>query len=768
MKYSIRFKGKGIPLILVLSLQIFSLSCHSDNSSEQNIYIENGKIRLGFNLKNGELTSLSDLTVNYELLEDSVINKSPWEIESCQSERQPSVLDIYNASKFRFSKPDSSTIILRWEKFRSPECKNTEVVVTIKLEAEKALSRWEISVNKVKGLKIKQVIFPRIAGIKESKNECLAVPQWMGQLIENPRFYLAEIKGKEKKYEWSYPGLSLQCLALYDPGRYGFYAACNDTLVYNKNFSFSLDSTECLVYRMHNHLPADTSLNNFNLPYSGIIGSFIGDWTKAAGIYREWGSEQKWAKKSRLANHLTPEWLEKNALWVWNRGKSNIVLTPAIKLKARLNLPVNVLWHWWHGCSYDDGFPEYIPPREGKEPFINAVSEADRRGIKAIVYMNQRLWGTTTESWKKENASVYAVKDQNGDINTHIYNIFTNRPAASMCLATSFWKDKYESLCDSAVNIYKAGGVYMDQACLSTECYDKNHGHPAGPGNYWFRNFSILTDLIRSKIPEEKHPVLAGEGCGEAWMPYLDAFLTLDVSRERYAGLGPWKPIPFFQAVYHQYAITYGNYSSLLVPPYDELWPEKFAPKNPMEMLDKSFNSQFLMEQARSFVWGMQPTVANYQDFLAKERKEEIDYLLNIARLRNLGLKYLLNGRYMKSPDISIPVEEINISRLSIYAGKQGESVKSFRGRFPLLYTGTWEAADKSTGVALASISDGNLNLHFSINADELDIHGNGKINLIDQKGKRLMKTFSNGQIEIDHTLPPRGLCIIEIVPEQK
>lgn len=766
MNYSIRFKGRGILLVLVLLFQIVLLSCNN-KSSEQNVYLENGKIRLGFNLENGALTSLSDLTGNYELLEDSAGNKSPWEIELFQSEQKPLFFDIYSAKKFRYSKPDSSTIILRWKRFRSPECKKTEVIVTVKLEAGKALSGWEISVNNIKALKINQLIFPRIAGIKETKNESLAVPQWMGQLIKNPRLQISGIKGSSKKYEWSYPGLSLQCLALYDPGKYGFYAACNDTLVYNKSFSFSLDSGECLVYRMHNYLQADTLLNNFNLQYSGIIGSFNGDWTTAAGIYREWGSKQKWAKKSRLASHLTPEWLEKNALWVWNRGKSNIVLTPAIRLKARLNLPVNVFWHWWHGCSYDDGFPEYIPPREGKESFINAVAEAGTNGIKAIVYMNQRLWGTTTESWKKENASLYAVKDRNGDINIHTYNIFTNKPAASMCLATSFWKDKYSSLCDSAVNIYKAGGVYMDQACLNMECYDKNHGHPAGPGNYWFRNFCKLTEQIRQKIPEEKQLVLAGEGCGEAWMPFLDAFLTLDVSRERYAGLGPWEPIPFFQAVYHQYAITYGNYSSLLVPPYDELWPEEFAPKNPMEMLDKGFSKQFLMEQARSFVWGMQPTIANYQDFLAKERKKEIDYLLNIARIRNFGLKYLLNGRYIKSPEVSIPDEEINISRLSIYAGKQGESVKSFRGRFPMLYTGTWEAADKNTGIALASISDAPLNLHFSIKSDELNIQGKGKINIIDKDGIRFLQTYTGGQIEIDHTMSPRGLCIIEIVPGQ-
>ena len=51
--------------------------------------------------------------------------------------------------------------------------------------------------------------------------------------------------------------------------------------------------------------------------------------------------------------------------------------------------------------------------------------------------------------------------------------------------------------------------------------------------------------------------------------------------------MNQWETIPFFQAVYHEYSITYGNYSSLLVPPYDELWPAEYAPKA-LEMLDKN------------------------------------------------------------------------------------------------------------------------------------------------------------------------------------
>ena len=756
----------GILYLLLLSLMIFNVSCGNNKPDVSEINIDNGIMTLGFNKQNGSLTSFNDLANTWEWLDGNAASGSPWEIEFDKTGSNETI-NIGDAGKFSYSKPDPSKIVLKWKKFNDPEIRNLEVEATISLDKDKALSYWKISVNNIENRQIRQVIFPRIAGLREAGEEYLAVPQWMGQIMKDPRKNLAAGRGRIKRYEWIYPGLSLQCLSLYDPDKCGFYAACNDSLAFIKNFSFTLDTLNTLVYRMHNLPSPDPSLTSYTTPYSAVIGSFKGDWITAAEIYREWGAQQRWARDSRFKKDLTPEWLKNTALWVWNRSRSNNVLVPAADIKQRLGLPVNVFWHWWHGCSYDDGFPEYVPPREGKESFLAAVTEAHKKGIKSIVYMNQRLWGTTTESWVKENAADYAVMNPDGSINTHVYNIFSNKGTASMCLGTSFWKDKYASLCDSAVNTYTVDGVYMDQACSALLCYDPDHGHPVGPGNYWVENFGKLTDQIRTKIPQQKQMILAGEGCGEAWLPNLDLMLTLAVSKERYAGLNAWETIPLFQAVYHQYSITYGNYSSLLVPPYDELWPKEYAPKKPLEMLDKKFNKQFLMEQARSFVWGMQPTIANYQAFLASQRKEEIDFLLDLSRTRNNALKYLLYGKFMKSPDVGSPSEEIDMSRLSIYAGKTGNSVTAFRGTYPLIYSGTWQADDMDLGIALASISDKPLELKLDFNADEYNLPASGRIFIIDDKGKRELTPYSNKEIKIDLTLSPRDLCVMEVTSDK-
>ena len=394
------------------------------------------------------------------------------------------------------------------------------------------------------------------------------------------------------------------------------------------------------------------------------------------------------------------------------------------------------------------------------------MKSAQKQDIKSIVYMNSFQWGDATESWKTKNASVHAVKDINGALRSHAYNIFTGNSLTNMCMATPFWKDTYTDLSDRVVNEYGATGVYMDQACLNKVCYDAAHGHPLGGGNYWMNNFGKLTEQIRSKIPENKDLILAGEGGGESWMPYLDLFLTLQVSRERYSGIGDWETIPFFQAVYHQYAITYGNYSSLVTPPYDELWPKEFAPKNQEQPLDSIFNQQFLMEQARSYVWGMQPTISNYHNFLDSKRKEEIEYLLDIARIRDQGLKYMLYGEFLRAPHIESPEEELDISKLSIYAGREGKSVTAFKHKFPLVYSGAWKADDGSIGIPLTSISENNIPVNFSIQVEDFKLSQSGEIFIINKEGRKLLANYNDGKINVEYELFPREVCFVEIIPE--
>lgn len=747
-------------VFFIIFFNLISLTAINAQPQQQKYLVfDNNKISWTFNQKDGTLVSFKNKINRQEFLANNIQDASVWELNFLKGSEKPS-LTAADAGKFVYEQPSKGILHLRWGSFRDPAFKNLEIWVTLNISDTES-SFWNISLRGIAGIEIEKAVFPRISGIKDLGDEKLAAPNWMGELVKNPRAQLAGTQ--EKKYELYYPGhLSMQFMALYGKSASGLYVAANDTAAYRKDFAFRYQNDGNLSCQLTQFLPLDKNIDTYHSAYSVEIASFSGDWITAAKKYKSWGARQYWARDSRLKKGLTPEWLTKTALWVWNRGESPNVLEQAVDLKKNLGLPVGVLWHWWHNGSYDDSFPDYIPPREGEKTFIEAVKKAKENEVNAIVYMNAIKWGNSMPSYYKENAEPFTVKEQNGQSKSFVYNIFTKKALTYMCMTTSFWKDKYARTADTALRKYGVGGIYMDQACLSALCYDPTHGHTIGGGNYWVPNFNRLTRQIRTKSQRKEPYILAGEGGGESWLPQLDAFLTLQVSSERYAGISDKLTIPLFQAVYHEYGITFGNYSSLLYPPYDQLWPNKYAPKTTNECLDERFSKQFLMEQARSFVWGMQPAIANYQSFLKTARKAEIEYLLSLSRLRNKALKYLLYGSFVRPPEIILPEKEIDISKLSIYAG-QDEKVTAFKKNYPTIYKGAWKAKDGMLGIAMASIQDQPFRCKFNLNAADYGLKSSGQIYLINEKERIRMGSYKNGRISIDYELGPIGLSFIEI-----
>lgn len=745
-------------LFIFLSLP-FVVHAHDFINDNRVVTIGNEGIRIGFDASSGELMAFSDLTNSFQVLNNANTGRhSLWGI-ILEKHSNVSELNMADARSFHFFKINDKTIRLEWSDFSVLSNPHFKVIVNVSVDSLKPFSEWHISITGLQGEKLEKVIFPQISGIKDMENEELAVPVWMGELIKNPR----GVDNTKKDYYWNYPGmLSMQFLALYNKATHGLYCAADDTMNYFKQFSMSVDSLKDVSYQINNYPSFDSTLKSYILPYNAIIGVFKGDWLSAATIYRKWAVNQRWCRDSKFKKESNDLWITRTALWVWNRGESNNVLVPAEHLKEKLGLPVNVLWHWWHGSAYDDGFPDYLPPRQGIESFKQAVAKANSEGVHAILYMNSFEWGTSTESFKQEDASRWAVRNIKGDMEPHVFNIFTHHSLTPMCMATSFWRNKYASLADKAINEYNVGGIYMDQACDSYLCYDKNHGHSIGGGNYWVNGFGLLTKQIRENNESGQPISLAGEGCSENWLPILNAFLTLQVSNERYAGVNGPKTIPLFQAVYHQYGVTFGNYSSLVTPPYDALWPKEYAPKHPEQLLDPKFNEQFLMEQARSFVWGMQPAIANYHDFLSTKRSRGIDYLIRLTKIRYKVLPYLLYGEFVRTPHLDIAEKIIPISRLSIYAG-QGDRVKSFQEKVPLIYTSAWKAKDGSVGIAIASISDKSSQISFNFDSNAYGLGEKGKIDIVTAKDKRTLTSYANNKIKVDFQLPARGICFLEI-----
>jgi hypothetical protein len=736
------------------------------------IQLSRNGLRVRIDGQRGGLAELKDLSANRSLTGGG--SEALWRLEFLPG-RNVTALGPEQAKSFhceRVGGGRAQRLQLAWDGFDLAAAPNLRVEVMVRLDEKLPVSRWRIRVDGLGELGLHQVHFPRLLNLPRQENELLAVPVWLGQQTGNARKLLSTPDGG-RRLEWAYPGLlSLQCLTFCEPGGPGLYVACDDAAAFRKTFAFFGDGRDNVSCELV-HLPEgrERLTGDWKLPYEVVVGALAGDWITAAERYRGWATNQAWAKESRLSRRAVPDWVLNTGAWVWNRGRSPEVLAPALGLERKLDLPVSVFWHWWHGCAYDTGFPEYLPPREGTEPFSSALAAAHEAGAHALLYMNQRLWGMTTRSWAEEQAARFAVKGPDGKITPEVYNTFTKAPCASMCLGTEFWRNKYADLAERAVRELGADGIYMDQACSSLACYDAAHGHPAGGGTYWMKGFRLLAEDIRRRCVaqpgERARPpvVLAGEGCGEAWLPYLDLMLSLQVSRERYAAQDGWETIPFFQAVYHAYAVTYGNYSSLTMPPYDDLWPPAFAPKEPLKLLDRKFSRQFLLEQARAFVWGQQPTIANFLPGQFEQRPEETEYLMRLARIRNRATKYLLHGTFLRPPELHAPEATLDMSRLSIYAGQQG-GLTAFQKRCPLALAGAWRAPDGDVALALASIADSPLDLSFNLDASYYRLPKRGKIYRMDEAERKEISGVRGRSSTMKLSLPPRGACLLEFAVE--
>lgn len=729
------------------------------------VTIGNPRLRVSIEDRQGALTECTDLATGHRLLS----SPSPlWELQLSDGGKLITIAPA-EASRFRVEALPAGVrgYHLVWDGFSASAGTNLAVSVSVQLGDQDENSRWRLVLSGVDRDTLRQVRFPILRDLAPQTGERLAVPMWMGQLAPDPRKMLKAANGVAKRWQWHYPGeLSLQCLALWGD-QTGLYLACDDTDSFRKALAVTIDGEGGLGCEVV-HWPESGSGTRWAMPYDVLLGTYAGDWFTAAERYRAWGTNQAWAVQSRLAKGAVPKWVSDTALWVWNRGRSGGVLEPAIELRRRLGLPVSVFWHWWHGCAYDTGFPEYLPPREGTDSFKRAVARAREHQVHALAYMNQRLWGMTTESWTNRGAATWAVKAEDGNIRPEVYNTFNRAPCASMCLGTDFWRDTYAGRAEEAVRGLGLSGIYMDQACLSLSCFDPGHGHPVGGGTYWVKGFRLLAEDLRHRCTAPAlergaaRPGLAGEGCGEPWLTELDLMLSLQVSKERYAGPDGWEPIPFFHAVYHPYALLFGNYSSLTMPPYDELWPPQFAPKEPLKLLDPAYSTQFRLEQARGFVWGQQPTLANFLPAHVRARKAEIDYVLELARLRYRFGRYLQQGTLLRPPLLEVATARIPMSRLSIYAGQQG-GLRVFEKEVPLALAAAWQAPDGRVAVAVASIVERNLSVGLSIPTRDYGIPPGARMRWVTQNGRdNIGKVSRTPEVTVELELAPSGIGILE------
>ena len=687
---------------------IIIVVCALSACQRGNVVLDNGLLRLEFDRANGTLLSMRDLETGYEYLDTEAEPQRLWSIvplNEGDAVAEPTDVTVRKVS--------SRELKLAWKGSEA-----FTLVARVRLDDKKPLSYWTVEMSDYDGAKVKELVFPYLTNIKAFTNEEILLSDWTGALYKNPRAQQSTLSIYKRNHKHN----SMQLSAIYGEEPSGLYIATNDTEAYGKNFA--IDFREGLTdYKMINILELGNS--HYKPTYEFILGTLHGDWYDAALIYREWALEQEWVKNNRLHSGKMNKWLPETDIWMWNRGHSSNVLTEAEDLKRYLgDCNVSVLWHWWHSGPYDDAFPEYLPPREGRESFVKAVARAKTKGINMTPYMNSFQWGGATKSFREKGVERYVARKSDGSTLAHVYNKFTGNPLVPVCLSQEFWRETYSGLCDTLINSYGCSGVYMDQTCNVYVCYNPDHGHTVGGGNYWVKSHLKMIERIREKTSAE-NPVLTGEGSGEDWMAHLDGFLTLEGSRERMRGAKASEIVPLFNAVYHGYAICFGNLSGLTYPPYDDCWPKEYRSPDTETLLPEKYNLQMRMEQARTFVWGSQPMISNYHPFVREGRPVEMRYLAELVAKRKQYKEYLQYGTMMRPPKMANDyAAEIDLVQMTIYSYKdEGTNIFPFKKVVPILYSSAWRNAEGNILLAFTNISEATKSLSFAIDLDEMGLN---------------------------------------------
>lgn len=410
----------------------------------------------------------------------------------------------------------------------------------------------------------------------------------------------------------------------------GVYVATDDAQGLFKRWEFTALEDGSLEAAL---VQPTEAVRSYETPYDCVLEPGFESAFACAEHYRKWALGQSWCARGRLDERVSrgdvASWLFDTDLWMWNRGSARGIERSARYLTEAIGGGVATLWYWWHGCSYDDGFPDYLPPREGWDRFDACIRTLHGLRVPVSVYVNGRLCGVGSQAYAQTDIQDAAVRPYRGDVPKEVYNRFTEAPMAVMCPADSRWRNV---LADTVLELFKHGldGVYIDQIGLSAprRCFSASHGHAPGSAAAGIGGYRTLIESIRRVIGRGRKALFT-ESCAEVYLDLFDGFFVLDTSSEKFRdrrGLGRnLEFVPLWARVYREYGLSFGSYASVkAATPFDPMWQvgrarlvtglEKDEDENlwlPLPPGTAVPKGQLTWELGRALTYGNMPMLAN-------------------------------------------------------------------------------------------------------------------------------------------------------------
>lgn len=516
-----------------------------------------------------------------------------------------------------------------------------DVKMTVSLPDDSELVYWNLESGTPKGWVVHKTEFPRIHFDRPENGKFITSAGWG-----------AEFDLKTELFESSYPSVtgSMQ-LIMIDREDGAIYWATQDYNACGKDFKADVNDEELLLYTeiVNSEAWSNHETGKYVIPWNSVMGFSAKGWKDAAlKWYRPFTFTTDWGNKT-LEERNIPQWLYDNDMWL----RTNFVEEKTIEAVRwcldYFGKGVSNHWYFWHNYPYDTHYPDYFP---AKPNFAKYIAEVQAKGSHVVPYINGRLWDPDADSYKARNGASASCRKYDGTLYTEIYP--TSKVLNTVtCPYTDLWHTMITELVDRIQGELHTNGVYIDQvACAAPQpCYNRNHGHAVGGGDFWYRGYDkLMTDLRANHLRDNN--IFISEEQAECYLDMFDILLCVNTPHKG------CRVIPLFPIVYSGRVLTIAH------------------TYNSRDMLSRG---DFQYQNMQCFLFGSQLGWMDPTLIVGEEVREEAAFLKTLVEFRRGQHDVFNGGRYLDEviPTGDNPIVDVyRFGKCHVVSGAIWESVK--------------------------------------------------------------------------------------------
>lgn len=620
------YNVKHLKLYFTIVLLICSLFANNLQANDLLTYsLKNDKINLSFEQNEKGLLEIKNLSSNSKswITTDSKEKDFIWQI-TLENDKKNSQVINSQMVKLNFAKKTTKsncTDVLVFDWNISLNKLVGKVYVEIELNKKNSLTEWSLWADLPEDWEVTDVIFPILNINKEEGAKLLTSSGWGAE------YDLDKIKNFN--YQLIYPSSrqTMQVVFMRHASDVLYYAT-HDKNANHKTFSIRVGNS----VEMATNIAVSKAWNvkdRFSIPWKTSIGLDNRGWEKALLTwYRPFAIEEtEWGKK-KLLDKKIPDWLLKTDLWLHGGRTGEDELNAVRKTIDFFGNDIAFHWYYWSSFDFDTNYPDYLPARKDYDKIVDLIHS---KGSRVMPYTNGRLWDTTTVVYQQKKGNNEVVLRRNLTPYVEVYA--SKAPNAVACPVSKVWNDIVIGFASKIMNgKIKNDGIYFDQvaSARSMPCYNANHNHPIGGGDFWhYGNRSIFNNVRKIISPDQ---IITTEQNAECFIDVFDMFLM----GNRPMGSN-YSPAPLFPLVYSDRAITYGFYLH-----------------NPNDM-------SFRLKNALNVLWGAQLNGGRSVLYVSPSWQENARFLKELKAFRNQNHDLFVGGRMLKeyTPDGDNPIIEV-------------------------------------------------------------------------------------------------------------